>query len=138
MKNDRRPKFFCEFCDTEVPVNARFCPKCGRFFASVCCPRCGKIGDHTLFANGCPDCGYAGSGSNLVDLLGQTGQNGNKTKARTKHSGKIGLFGKKRTENAYRTKKNAYNAEDPLPAWIYIAVFLLLLVVLKVLYDFLR
>jgi len=48
------------------------------------------------------------------------------------------LFGKKRTENAYRTKKNAYNAEDPLPAWIYIAVVLLLLVVLKVLYDFLR
>lgn len=138
MKNERHPKFFCEFCDTEVPVNARFCPKCGRFFASVCCPRCGKVGDHTLFANGCPDCGYAGSGSNLVDLLEQIGQNGNKAKARTKRMGKSSLFCKWHTKNAYQSKKNAYDAGEPLPAWIYITVVLLLVIVLKVLYDFLH
>ncbi len=52
-------KFFCENCNTEVKHNAKFCPKCGRFFASVKCPNCGKIGAGTEFTKGCPRCGYA-------------------------------------------------------------------------------
>ena len=54
-----KAKFFCEYCDTEVPQNAKFCPRCGHFFASVRCPACGKTGDHGEFTNGCPACGYA-------------------------------------------------------------------------------
>ena len=34
-------KFFCENCGTEVPGKARICPVCGKFFASVKCPKCG-------------------------------------------------------------------------------------------------
>ena len=33
-------KFFCENCGTEVPGKARICHVCGKFFASVKCPKC--------------------------------------------------------------------------------------------------
>ena len=59
MNHKHGPKFFCEFCNTEVPLNARLCPKCGRFFASVHCPNCGHTGEHSAFKKGCPNCGYA-------------------------------------------------------------------------------
>lgn len=57
--SEKKPKFFCECCHAEVKQNAKFCPTCGKFFASVRCPNCGKIGDAKIFATGCPDCGYA-------------------------------------------------------------------------------
>lgn len=56
---DRKPKFFCESCGEEVRQNAKLCPHCGRFFASVKCPSCGYSGDARVFKEGCPVCGYA-------------------------------------------------------------------------------
>jgi uncharacterized membrane protein YvbJ len=61
------PRFFCESCGSEVPKDAKNCPKCGRYFASVRCPACGFIGEEALFNEGCPVCGYstkAGQGTN--------------------------------------------------------------------------
>lgn len=55
----KEAKFFCESCGSEVPRNSKTCPVCGKFFASVRCPQCGRIGDNDDFKNGCPTCGYA-------------------------------------------------------------------------------
>ena len=38
----RQAKFFCESCGAEVPHNSKVCINCGKFFASVRCPNCGK------------------------------------------------------------------------------------------------
>lgn len=103
------PKFFCEFCNTEVPLNARLCPKCGRFFASVHCPNCGHTGEHSIFKKGCPKCGYA-----------------MKTADEDDHDDHVSI--------KHKPKKK----DDPLPVWIYAAILLLLLIVLKVLYDYLH
>jgi hypothetical protein len=54
-----RAKYFCENCQAEVAPNARFCPKCGKFFAAVRCPKCGHTGDVKDFIHGCTVCGYA-------------------------------------------------------------------------------
>ena len=59
----KKPKFFCEYCGTEVKANDRVCSHCGKFFASVRCPACGYSGVSRDFRAGCPVCGYAlGSG----------------------------------------------------------------------------
>ena len=55
----KRPHYYCEGCGLEVRKDARICPRCGRFFSSVKCPRCGYVGKADDFAEGCPDCGYA-------------------------------------------------------------------------------
>ncbi len=55
----KEAKFFCESCGSEVPRNSKVCPTCGKFFASVRCPQCGRIGSNEDFKNGCPTCGYA-------------------------------------------------------------------------------
>lgn len=34
------------------------CPHCGKFFASIRCPKCGFSGDDDTFNDGCPVCGY--------------------------------------------------------------------------------
>jgi len=56
---DKKPKFFCQYCNAEVKQNDRVCHHCGRFFASVKCAACGYAGDAKQFGNGCPVCGYA-------------------------------------------------------------------------------
>jgi predicted RNA-binding Zn-ribbon protein involved in translation (DUF1610 family) len=53
------PRFFCENCGAEVPRDAKNCPQCGRFFASVRCPACDFVGEEYLFTGGCPACGYS-------------------------------------------------------------------------------
>jgi RNA polymerase subunit RPABC4/transcription elongation factor Spt4 len=55
----KTPRYFCEHCGAEVKGNARICPKCGRFFSSVKCPRCAYVGVAEDFRFGCPVCGYA-------------------------------------------------------------------------------
>jgi uncharacterized membrane protein YvbJ len=55
----RKPRFFCDGCGTEVSADAKGCPNCGKFFASMRCPRCGFCGEHGEFRRGCPNCGYA-------------------------------------------------------------------------------
>ncbi len=52
-----RPRYFCEHCGAEVGKDARICPRCGHFFTSVRCPRCGYSGKPDDFAFGCPSCG---------------------------------------------------------------------------------
>ncbi|MGP1438341.1 MAG: zinc ribbon domain-containing protein [Treponema sp.] len=97
------PKFFCENCGKEVKRNARFCPHCGRFFASVRCPSCNYFGHSSQFAKGCPKCGYAF------------------------HPEKE----KKEATNTSSSKKaRAY--DDALPKWVYFLVFGILLVVIVV------
>ena len=102
----KQAKFFCEFCDSEVPAKARFCPKCGHFFLSVRCPVCGKTGSHEEFENGCPQCGYAFNGSPE-----EFKQNKKISEEQNHHI---------QNNNAIvRKRKN----DDALPVWIYIATF---------------
>jgi len=61
--NSKSPRFFCESCNAEVPRDAKNCPKCGRYFASVRCPSCDFIGEEDLFKGGCPACGYSSAPS---------------------------------------------------------------------------
>ena len=44
MSLQAKAKFFCQNCNSEVAANAKFCPKCGKFFAAVRCPKCGHTG----------------------------------------------------------------------------------------------
>jgi predicted RNA-binding Zn-ribbon protein involved in translation (DUF1610 family) len=55
----KKPRFFCDNCGSEVGRDAKACPRCGRFFASIRCPSCGFSGEERLFAGGCPSCGYS-------------------------------------------------------------------------------
>lgn len=59
MEKQKKAKYFCENCGSEVPAKAKFCPKCGKFFSSVRCPECSYTGDTKEFIHGCPNCGYA-------------------------------------------------------------------------------
>ena len=121
----KEAKFFCESCGSEVPRNSKTCPTCGKFFASVRCPQCGRIGSNDDFKNGCPTCGYAinpdslyGRGSGAIPGVGATrgrygkGRNG---------SGLAAIFG-----NNGKSSSSAYT-ESSLPFWIY-AVSILILV----------
>lgn len=56
---EKAPRFFCDNCDTEVDLDVRACPNCGRLFVSVRCPACGFSGDEKNFSKGCPNCGYS-------------------------------------------------------------------------------
>ncbi|GHU02284.1 hypothetical protein FACS1894147_03840 [Spirochaetia bacterium] len=42
-------------------MDEKRCPKCGKFFASIRCAKCGFAGDDQLFNDGCPVCGYSGA-----------------------------------------------------------------------------
>ena len=49
-----------EFVNNGLRINSELvCPVCGKFFASVRCPNCGRIGSTEEFKDGCPSCGYA-------------------------------------------------------------------------------
>lgn len=108
MALNKNAKFFCENCSTEVKQHAKFCPKCGRFFASVKCPNCGKIGASSEFSKGCPRCGYALPPKNVADSLDKNPL----------------LLHKKK-------------AEDALPPWIYVVSIILLGSILAVLVNML-
>lgn len=99
-----QPRFFCESCDAEVPRDAVSCPSCGRYFASVRCPKCGFIGEEALFRGGCPICGYS------------TGK-----PSREKNDGSKGTLSEKKPSGA-------------LPVWVYILTALVFLGVIIALY----
>ena len=86
----KAPKFFCENCGAEVPMDGKRCPQCGRYFASIRCPACGFVGDDDMFKGGCPVCGYSSAGN---------------TSARQQESG-----------NFPQSKKPA----GALPVWVYV------------------
>ena len=80
---NKKAKFFCESCGAEVPHNSRVCVNCGKFFASVRCPNCGKTGSSSTFINGCPDCGYAvGDSKNNYNFNNINKNKNNKRKSR--------------------------------------------------------
>ena len=108
----KEPRFFCDFCGTEVKRNDRICPKCGKFFSAVRCPNCGLTGQAALFVKGCPSCGYSVlPGSEESEGAATTKEKLKKPRAR--HS-----------KAAKHDKAEA--AGDPLPLWVYIAVACLL------------
>jgi len=101
-----KPKFFCEFCGTEVKQNDKLCSHCGKFFASVKCPSCGFSGDSRIFRDGCPACGYA-------------------FPAQAQRPGGVLHPGAKK-------KKPAKESTDPLPWWIYAASLFLVVIFILV------
>lgn len=56
----KKAKYFCESCGSEVAGNAKYCPKCGKFFSLVRCSNCLYTDDSRKFIHGCPSCGYTG------------------------------------------------------------------------------
>jgi len=119
-ENNKKARFFCEYCDHEVDSDAKFCPYCGRFFASVRCPKCGFTGNHATFSNGCPNCGYAMDGSSEND------------KQRKKDTKNKKLTKKERIYNSTHTEKY----EDSLPFWIYFISIVLLIVLLLIIFQY--
>lgn len=111
----KQAKFFCENCGEEVPQNARFCKKCGRFFSAVRCPACGKVGSSHAFVNGCPACGYAEKSKT------------SKTKVSSeKPSDSKGhfYFHKNHSVNSSGTYGNRkVSGPNSLPGWIYGVTF---------------
>lgn len=104
-------RFFCEYCDYEVDFEAKICPHCGHFFASVRCPVCGKTGDLKQFMYGCPACGYAG-----------TKKKQEEKKTRKKHT-----FYNPFSMPPGHSKKPTTGS---LPIWVYIIVLFLVLGIL--------
>jgi predicted amidophosphoribosyltransferase len=96
----KAPRYFCENCGAEVKRDAKVCPECGRFFASVKCPQCGHIGQVDEFVSGCPVCGYSDPAK---------GNAAQTHKVSTRPQG---------------------NEGQPLPLWTYLASFLGLCLVL--------
>ena len=120
----KEAKFFCESCGSEVPRSSKTCPVCGKFFASVRCPQCGRIGSNDDFKNGCPTCGYAvnpdtgmGYGSS-----GVSGSFGNSKKGRKNRYGARGLLGLSRRSSV---RKTGY-VESGLPIWVYLVSLMIL------------
>ena len=124
----RHAKFFCESCGAEVPHNSKICLNCGKFFASVRCPNCGKTGSSSTFINGCPDCGYAVSGSSKkqknYNYRNKIIKNNNSHRSPS-------LFWKRNNNSSYRNTSN----ESGLPLWIYLLVSGILLVLIICLYN---
>ena len=124
-------KFFCENCQTEVKGNARFCGHCGRFFAAVKCPACGKTGSSHAFAKGCPNCGYAVGSEKSTSLdahSNSTSEKGKNKKANSKKNIFNNFFSNRNSnQNDNSTKKYS---EDSLPLWIYLVAILFLVVII--------
>ena len=120
-KTDNEAKFFCENCGSEVPRKSRFCPVCGKFFASVRCPKCGHTGASEDFKKGCPECGYAVN-SNVS--LAQNKDSDDLFENRNESKNKIIL-----------NKSNKSGQDGSLPVWIYITSILVLIILIICLYS---
>ena len=128
----KEAKFFCQCCGAEVPRKSKFCPKCGKFFASVLCPNCGHTGKTEDFVNGCPECGYAVGKSNGSAGSG-AGSDSNK---------KAGLTGTKnikmKKNDLYLPlgkKKQKVAGDSSLPLWIYVFCLVVLIGLVMGLYS---
>lgn len=124
MEKKKDAKFFCENCGSEVKSNARFCPKCGKFFASVRCPQCGKMGSPSLFKKGCPRCHYAmpDADSSLENAGHNTGSDG------LEH--KLSRKSKKSIARAFESYgKNQEEPSGDIPSWLLIASLVTLVIV---------
>lgn len=120
-KTDKEAKFFCESCGSEVPRKSRFCPVCGKFFASVRCPKCGHTGASEDFKSGCPECGYA------VNSNASLSQNQNSDISSQKNI---------KYKNKIASKKTNKSGQDgSLPVWIYIISVFVLIILIICLYS---
>jgi uncharacterized membrane protein YvbJ len=115
----KKPRFFCDNCGAEVAQAAKSCPKCGRFFASVRCPKCGYTGRDDDFAHGCPNCGYSAP-------IGEPSGSPSKPSGNSK--------------KPWRWERGQKAPADtgPLPFWMYLLAVLILICVLAILYNSLR
>ena len=115
---------FCTSCGAQLEDDAKFCPKCGKFFSSVRCPECGFTGDVKTFLNGCPQCGYA---------MGNI-SNGNKNTKEPKR--KMHSYEKKRIKTAFKSFENktqndktqSATSEDT-PRWVFIIAIIVLIII---------
>lgn len=124
MKNRKKEaKFFCESCGSEVPRKAKTCPMCGKFFASVRCPQCGRTGETEEFRNGCPTCGYAVH----PELYGGRNTGNIKLKNSKRYASDSGYFNKSKKKSGY--------VDSSLPWWIYLVSILLLVFLVIYLYS---
>ncbi len=134
MKENKKARFFCESCDTEVVGDAKFCPNCGRFFSSVRCPACELTGEHFLFENGCPACGYAMDGSPFDTSLTPNQRRKAYRKQQNTRNKKNRASGAPYSLTSVPKKRSS---DDPLPIWIYAICIVLLVVVLITVFTFL-
>ncbi len=119
--NRKRAKFFCEFCGKEVRQNDKVCQYCGKFFASVRCPKCGKVGRTEEFTHGCPACGYAvAPGGRRKGSYGARGFLG------------LGSSGK---SSFGSSNNNTKNYDGSLPIWMYVLVVAVLIACVIGLYS---
>ena len=129
----KEAKFFCESCGSEVPRNSKTCPTCGKFFASVRCPQCGRIGSNDDFKNGCPTCGYA---VNPDDGFGHGSSGG--FMGASAGRGKNGRYGSRNLLGLGRNKSVAASGgyvESSLPWWVYLVSIVILVVLVIGLYS---
>ena len=110
--NEKKAKYFCEGCGAEVASNAKFCPKCGKFFAAVRCPNCGHIGTVKDFLHGCPSCHNAMSHEEIY------GEPESKTLDGRKH--KLSRKSKKSIKLAFKKHEHTGLGDD-VPAWLFFA-----------------
>lgn len=133
-KKSKEAKFFCESCGAEVPRNSKTCPICGKFFASVRCPQCGRIGSNEDFKNGCPTCGYA---VNPDDGFGNGSYGGIFGNVNARRNAK-GKYGSRRLlglgEKSPRSSGSGY-VESSLPWWVYLISILVLIILVIGLYS---
>jgi uncharacterized membrane protein YvbJ len=108
----KAPRFFCDNCGAEVDRDTRKCPRCGRFFASIRCPRCGFTGAEEDFTAGCPACGYSST------------------------SGRE--WGKYPDRRRFAEKPKKLEAAGALPLWVYILTAAMAAFVFGLLFTFLR
>lgn len=117
----KEAKFFCQCCGSEVPRKSKFCPTCGKFFASVLCPNCGHTGKTEDFIKGCPECGYAvGKDNSSGGSNSSFGQNttGTKNIKMKKNQMYLPLGG--------RGSKKQAAGDSGLPLWVYLSCLLVL------------
>lgn len=127
----KEPKFFCESCGSEVPRNSKICTTCGRFFASVKCPKCGRIGDNDDFKKGCPTCGYAINPDSNKKRDASTIQFFNP--AQDDSSKKNNFFSFESMLG--KDKGNSSKYESALPLWVYIITVGILMGLVVLLYS---
>ncbi|MDR0643156.1 MAG: zinc-ribbon domain-containing protein [Treponema sp.] len=111
----KKPRFFCDNCGAEVAMSAKSCPQCGRFFASVRCPKCGFTGRDDDFVRGCPACGYSAVPLSVPHKAG----------------------GDYKKSLQWGGKGPGVRA-GAVPIWIYFFAALILICVLTLLYNLLR
>lgn len=129
----KEAKFFCESCGSEVPRNSKVCPTCGKFFASVRCPQCGRIGSNEDFKNGCPTCGYAlnPDGEYTRGSYGIGGVFGKGKANAGRGYGTRGLLGLSRKAGSV---SGGY-VESGLPFWVYLISLMILAALVVGLYS---